>query len=452
MLDSLKNRLGSALGSIRGVKRLSEKAVDESLREVRRALIEADVALPVINEFIESVKTRTADSSVLRGQTPAQAVITIVYEELKRTMGDSHAALDLSGAPPTVILMAGLQGSGKTTTAAKLAAHLKQRENKKVALASIDIYRPAAVDQLRRLSESVDALFFETDLTQAPLKIAQSAIAFAKQKAVDVIIIDTAGRMHLDDEMMAEIQAVQSQVRPAETLFVIDAMIGQDAVRSAQAFDQALALTGVVVTKLDSDTRGGALLSVRHVTGKPVKFIGVGEHMDALEQFHPDRMASRILDMGDIATLIETVKQKADQDKAEKYARKMQTGGRMDLADYREQISMAENMGGIEKFVNMMPGISNAKLPDMTEFAKATQREMALIDSMTPHERRHPAIIRGSRRSRIAKGAGLEPRHVNQLLRKFEKIQKSTRRMAKDQGKGLAKKLQQLAGGQMQGP
>ncbi len=451
MLDSLKNKLGSALGSIRGAKRLSEKAVDESLREVRRALIEADVALPVIKEFIESVKSRAADSEVLRSQTQAQAVITIVYEELKRIMGDSQSSLELSGGAPAVILMAGLQGSGKTTTAAKLAAYLKRQENKKVALASIDIYRPAAVDQLRRLSESVDALFFETDVTQEPLQIAQSAIAFARQQLADVIIVDTAGRTHVDDEMMAEIQAVQSQLRPAETLFVIDAMIGQDAVRSAQAFDQVLALTGVVVTKLDSDTRGGALLSVCHVTGKPLKFIGVGEHMDALEQFHPDRMASRILDMGDIATLIETVKQKADQDKAEKYARKMQAGGRIDLSDYREQISMAQDMGGFEKVFSMMPGISNAKLPDMTEFAKAARREMALIDSMTPHERRHPAIIRGPRRSRIAKGAGLEPRHVNQLLRKFEKIQKSTRRMAKDQGRGLAKKLQQMAG-QIQGP
>ena len=445
MLDSLKNRISSALSSIRTANRLSEKVVDESLREVRRALIEADVALPVIKNFVESVKSRAVDSEVLKSQTPAQAVIGIVYEELKRTIGDSEAKIDFSGSKPTVILVAGLQGSGKTTTVAKLAKFLKEQENKKVTVASIDVYRPAAIDQLKKLADSVDADFFESSSSESPHKIARSAVEYAQKQLADVLIIDSAGRLHVDESLMTEIQEIHKQVQPSETLFVIDAMIGQDAVRSAEAFDQALALTGIVVTKLDSDTRGGALLSVRHVTGKPVKFIGVGEHMDALERFHPDRIASRILDMGDIATLIETAKQKTDQGKSEKFARKIQKGGRSDLEDYREQLLMTQNMGGINKLATMMPGTSNVKLPDAGLFEETTRREIAIINSMTPHERRHPASIRGSRRTRIATGSGVEPRYITQLLRKHEKLDKLTRNMARDQGRRVANKIQGLS-------
>ena len=435
MLESLRNRINQALGTVRGSNKLSEKAVEEALRQVRRALLEADVALPVAREFIDQVRLRASGAEVLSSLTPAQTMIGIVHEELTRVIGDSNVPLNLSGTPPVVILIAGLQGSGKTTTVGKLARILKREFQKRVMVASVDVYRPAAVDQLRKLAEMVEVDFYETDLGQKPQEIARSAIAHARSLTADVVIIDSAGRLHIDDQMMDELRAIHADISPDETLFVIDAMTGQDAVNSASAFNDALPLSGVVVTKLDSDTRGGALLSVRHITGKPVKFIGVGEAVDALEQFHPDRIASRILGMGDVLSLIESAQQKADKGKAQNLEQKLRKGRRFDLGDYRDQMMMAQDMGGMSSIAKLLPGLSSAKMPDMDKLEESTKRDIAIINSMTPHERRHPAIIRGSRRVRICAGSGVEARFVNQLLRKFDKMQKMTRKFSQNKGK-----------------
>ena len=435
MLESLRNRINQALGTIRGSNKLSEKAVEEALRQVRRALLEADVALPVAREFIDQVRLRASSAEVLSSLTPAQTMIGIVHEELTRVIGDSNVPLNLSGTPPVVILVAGLQGSGKTTTVGKLARILKRQFQKRVMVASVDVYRPAAVDQLRKLAEMAEVDFYETDIGQKPQEIARSAIAHARSLTADVVIIDSAGRLHIDDQMMDELRAIHAGTSPDETLFVIDAMTGQDAVNSASAFNDALPLSGVVVTKLDSDTRGGALLSVRHITGKPVKFIGVGEAVDALEQFHPDRIASRILGMGDVLSLIESAQQKADKGKAQNLEQKLRKGRRFDLGDYRDQMMMAQDMGGMSNIAKLLPGLSSAKMPDMGKLEESTKRDIAIINSMTPHERRHPAIIRGSRRVRICAGAGVEARFVNQLLRKFDKMQKMTRKFSQNKGK-----------------
>jgi len=446
MFESLRNRIHTALASVRGSKQLSPKVIDQSLRQVRRALIEADVALPVIQEFTEQVRQKTAEVQAGKNLTAAETVLSIVYEELKKVIGDAGETLNLSGASPNVILVAGLQGSGKTTTVAKLAKYLKEQDKKKVLVASVDVYRPAAVEQLKSLAQSVDSLCFDTDLNDKPESIARAAVSHARKQAVDAVIIDSAGRLHIDDAMMDEIKAIHASISPIETLFVVDAMTGQDAVRSAAAFNDALPLTGIVVTKLDSDARGGALLSARHVTGKPVKFIGTSEHTDGLERFHPERIASRILGMGDVATLIESAKQKADKDKTEKLANKIQKGGRFDLDDYREQMSMTQDMGGLGKLADMLPNMpASVKLPDMSKLEVEAKREIAIINSMTPRERRHPAIIRASRRSRIAKGSGVEPRFVNQLIRKFEKVEKMSRRMSRGGPKALASKMQKLS-------
>ena len=436
MFESLTNRISQALGSLRGSKVLSEKAIDQTLRQVRRSLIEADVALPVITDFINQIRSRAAGQEVATSLTPGQTLIGIVNEELTRVMGESNVPLESSATAPCVILVAGLQGSGKTTTVGKLAQFLTKQENKKVIVASVDIYRPAAIDQLRRLSEMVGVEFFETDVESKPSAIASQAVAAGKSGGHDYVIVDTAGRLHIDEMMMGELKSVHSTISPSETLFVIDAMTGQDAVNSASAFNEAVPLTGVVVTKLDSDTRGGALISVRHVTGKPVKFIGVGEGIDALERFHPDRLASRILGMGDVLSLIETVQQKADKGKAEKLAKKITRGKRFDLEDYRDQMLSAQNMGGFSSLVKMMPGISSSQIPKLNQLEDDAKREIAIINSMTPHERQHPAVIRGTRRARISAGAGVETRFVNQLLRKFEKMQRMARKMKGGKLKG----------------
>ena len=435
MLDNLRDRITKALGSLRGNRKLTETTIDSTLRQVRRALLEADVALPVAREFVEQVRTRTMDAEVMSSLTPEQTVISIVHEELTRMLGDANVPVNQAGSGPSVILIAGLQGSGKTTSAAKLARLLKEQQNKTVLLVSVDIYRPAAIDQLRTLAGSVGAQFWEADVSLKPEAIAKSAVAHARQSSIDYVIVDSAGRLHVDAQMMDEIQRVQRVISPHETLFVIDAMIGQDAVNSASAFDEALDLTGVVVTKLDSDTRGGALLSVRQVTGKPVKFIGVGEGIEALEQFHPERIASRIIGMGDMLTLIESVQQKADEDKAKQLERKFKTGRRLDLADYRDQIEMTLDMGGVASLAKMIPGLSSEKMPDLSGADKDMRREIAIINSMTVRERQHPAIIRASRRARIASGSGVEVRYVSQLLRKYEKLQKSMKKMSRQKGK-----------------
>lgn len=436
MLDTLRDRITSALGSLRGNKKLTESVVNDSLRQVRRALLEADVALPVAREFIEQVKVRAVNSDTLASLTPAQSIITIVHEELTLLLGDSNVPINQSDGGPTVILIAGLQGSGKTTTAAKLARVLKEKDKKSVLLTSVDIYRPAAIDQLKTLSETVGVEFWNTDSSQSPQDIAKTAVSHARRSSIDYVIVDSAGRLHVDQEMMDEIQRIHRAISPHETLFVLDAMIGQDAVNSASAFNEKLDLTGVVVTKLDSDARGGALMSVRQITGKPVKFIGVGEGIEALEHFHPDRMASRIIGMGDVLTLIESVQQKADQDKAKQLEQKVRKGRRLDLADYRDQMLMTLEMGGISSLAKMIPGVSSSKLPELGGADEVVRREIAIINSMTPHERERPAIIRASRRARIATGSGVEVRHVSQLLRKFEKMQKTMRKMARQQGKG----------------
>lgn len=435
MLDTLRDRITNALGSLRGNRKLTESTIETTLRQVRRALLEADVALPVAREFIDQVKIRTMDSEVLNSLTPEQTIISIVHEELTRVLGDSNTPINQADSGPSVILIAGLQGSGKTTTAAKLARVLKDQQNKSVLLTSVDIYRPAAIDQLRTLAGSVGAEFWETDTDKKPESIAKAAVTHARKSAIDFVIVDSAGRLHVDQEMMNEIQRVHQVISPNETIFVIDAMIGQDAVNSASAFNEALELTGVVVTKLDSDTRGGALLSVRQVTGKPVKFIGVGESIEALEPFHPDRIASRIIGMGDVLTLIESVQNKADEDKAKKLEKKFRAGRRLDLADYRDQIQMTLDMGGIASLAKMIPGLSAEKMPDLSGADKEVRREIAIINSMTPRERQHPAIIRASRRARIASGSGVEIRYVSQLLRKYEKLQKTMKKMGRQKGK-----------------
>ena len=436
MLDTLRDRITTALGSLRGNKKLTESVVNDSLRQVRRALLEADVALPVAREFIEQVKVRAVNAETLASLTPAQSIISIVHEELTVLLGDSNVPINQSDAGPTVILIAGLQGSGKTTTAAKLARVLKDKDKKSVLLTSVDIYRPAAIDQLKTLSETVGAEFWNTDSSTSPQDIATAAVLHARRSSIDYVIVDSAGRLHVDQEMMDEIERVHRAISPHETLFILDAMIGQDAVNSASAFNEKLDLTGVVVTKLDSDARGGALMSVRQITGKPVKFIGVGEGIDALEHFHPDRMASRIIGMGDVLTLIESVQEKADQDKAKQLEQKVRKGRRLDLADYRDQMLMTLEMGGIGSLAKMIPGLSSSKLPELSGADEVVRREIAIINSMTPHERERPAIIRASRRARIAGGSGVEVRHVSQLLRKYEKLQKTMRKMARQQGKG----------------
>ena len=436
MLDTLRDRITSALGSLRGNKKLTESVVNDSLRQVRRALLEADVALPVAREFIEQVKVRAVNAETLASLTPAQSIISIVHEELTVLLGDSNVPINQSDSAPTVILIAGLQGSGKTTTAAKLARVLKEKDKKSVLLTSVDIYRPAAIDQLKTLSETVGAEFWDTDSSMSPQDIATAAVSHARRSSIDYVIVDSAGRLHIDQEMMDEIERIHHAISPHETLFVLDAMIGQDAVNSASAFNEKLDLTGVVVTKLDSDARGGALMSVRQITGKPVKFIGVGEGIDALEHFHPDRMASRIIGMGDVLTLIESVQEKADQDKAKQLEQKVRKGRRLDLADYRDQMLMTLEMGGIGSLAKMIPGLSSSKLPELSGADEVVRREIAIINSMTPHERERPAIIRASRRVRIATGSGVEVRHVSQLLRKYEKLQKTMRKMARQQGKG----------------
>ncbi len=434
MLDSLRDRITKALSSLRGSRKLTEKNIDETLQQVRRVLLEADVALPVIRQFIEQVKARTVNTQVMDSLTPEQTIISIVHEEMTALLGEANVPINRAEFGPSVILLAGLQGSGKTTTAGKLAHHLIEQEKQRVLLVSIDLYRPAAIEQLKTLAQQVTAEFWETDVSHAPEKIAKAAVAHARKSSIDTIIIDSAGRLHVDETMMHEIQQVQQLIAPHETLFVIDAMIGQDAVNSASAFNDALELTGVIVTKLDSDARGGALMSVRQVTGKPVKFVGTGEGVNALEKFHPDRTASRIIGLGDMLTLIESVQQKTNEEKAKQWEQKLRKGSRLDLADYREQMRMMLDMGGVKNLTSMMPESSAVKQLNSDNADQDLRREIAIIDSMTPHERRFPAAIRASRRARIALGSGVEVRHVNQLLRKYEKLQRNLKKMVRQKG------------------
>jgi signal recognition particle subunit SRP54 len=435
VFESLTSRLSATLSSITGKARLTEDNIQDALREVRVALLEADVALSVIKSFIERVRERALGAEVTASLSPGQVFIKIVNDELVAIMGEGDGELNLSVQPPAVILMAGLQGAGKTTSTAKLGYWLKNRNQKKVMVASTDVYRPAAIDQLRTLAEQSEITFFESSTDQKPVDIAKAALAEAKKQFVDVLIVDTAGRLHIDEDMMAEIREVHSVVAPTETLFVVDALTGQDAANTAGAFGEVLPLTGVILTKADGDSRGGAALSVRSVTGKPIKFMAVGETIDALDAFYPDRIASRILGMGDVMSLIEEAEQKIDKKKAKRLASKIKKGKKFDLEDFRDQIQQMNNMGGITSMLDKMPG--------MGHMAKAAQERVndnmfsqmeAIINSMTPGERRYPDSINGSRKKRIAGGSGTQIQDINRLLKQHKQMQKMMKKMGKKGG------------------
>lgn len=430
MFDNLTDRLSSTLKKLKGQGRLTEDNIKDTLGEVRTALLEADVSLPVVTDFIERVKEGALGQQVQSSLTPGQSMIKLVQAELVKVMGAANEDINLRAVPPAVILMAGLQGAGKTTTVAKLGLWLKTNKKKKVGVVSADVYRPAAIKQLQVLANDLDLVFFESDLTQNPVDIALNAIDAAKRKFLDVIIVDTAGRLHIDDEMMGEIKALHAAINPIETLFVVDSMTGQDAAITAKAFNDALPLTGVILTKADGDARGGAALSIRHITGKPIKFIGMGEKPDALEPFHPDRIASRILGMGDMLSLIETIEQKVDREKAEKFAQKIKKGQTFDMNDFREQLQQMESMGGVSSMLDKLPGVGNVS-QEMRDKVndKALARQIAIINSMTQQERRYPDLIKGNRKKRIALGCGQELHDVNRMLKQFLMMQKMMKKM-----------------------
>lgn len=449
MFDNLTERLSGALRKISGKATLTENNIEEALREVRRALLEADVALPVVKSFIDQVKLRAVGQEVSQSLNPGQAFIKIVEAELISVMGNANEKLDLNAQPPAVVLMAGLQGAGKTTTVAKLARLLKQDQKKSVMVVSADVYRPAAIKQLETLAGEVDARFFPSDTSQKPEDIVKAAVAEAKKAFVDVLLVDTAGRLAIDEDMMAEISNLHKVLNPVETLFVVDAMTGQDAAVTAKAFHEALPLTGVVLTKADGDARGGAALSVREVTGKPIKFIGVSEKIDGLEPFYPDRIASRILGMGDLLSLIEEAERKVDKQKAERLAGKFKKGKSFDLEDFREQLQQMTNMGGMASIMEKMPGMGMlppgaAANVDESQF----KRMEAIINSMTPKERRSPdTVLNGSRKRRICQGSGTNIQDLNRLLKQHKQMQKMMKKMKSG---ALANMMRGLGG--MKGP
>jgi signal recognition particle subunit SRP54 len=443
MFDNLSQRLQATLKRVRGEGRLTEDNMRETLREVRRALLEADVALPVVKGFIEHVRSRAAGQDVLASLTPGQALIKVVHDELVALMG-APEAMNLAVPPPAVILVAGLQGAGKTTTVAKLARYLKERQRKSVLLVSTDIYRPAAIEQLKKLAGQVGAEFFPSAPDQPPVDIARQAVAEARRRVIDVVIVDSAGRLHIDADMMQEIRAIHAAIVPVETLFVVDSMTGQDAVNTSKSFNDALPLTGVILTKTDGDARGGAALSLRNITGKPIKFLGVGEGVNALEVFDPARVAARILGMGDVLALVEQAVQAADPGQARELARKIVKGKGFDLGDFRDQLLQMEKMGGLASLMNKLPGVG--QVPEAVRAQmndRQTRRLVAIINSMTPHERRDPDILRGSRKRRIAAGSGTQVQDVNRLLKQFGEMQKMMKRFG--QG-GLGRMMQGLKG------
>ena len=444
MFENLTDRLSHTLRSLTGKAKLTEENIQESLREVRRALLEADVALPVVQAFIDKVKFRAVGQEVSKSLTPGQAFIKIVQAELQDLMGEANEALDLKATPPAVMLMAGLQGAGKTTTVGKLSLWLKNTQKKKVMVASADVYRPAAIKQLETLAGEVGVTFFPSDPSQKPEAIAKAAIAEAKKQFMDVLFIDTAGRLAIDEDMMAEIKALHAVANPVETLFVVDAMTGQDAANTAKAFNDALPLTGVILTKADGDARGGAALSVRHITGKPIKFMGIGEKPDGLEPFYPDRVASRILGMGDVLSLIEDVEKKVDREKAEKLAKKIKRGARFDLEDFKEQLQQMQNMGGMSNMIDKLPGLSSAQkqAAGMVD-DKTFGRMEAIINSMTLKERRRPELLNGSRKRRITEGSGTSIQDLNRLLKQHKQMQKMMKKM---KGGGLANMMRGMGG------
>jgi signal recognition particle subunit SRP54 len=442
MFDNLTARLSRVMKTLRGEARLTEDNIQEALREVRVALLEADVALPVVRDFIARVRDKALGQDVTGSLTPGQAAVGVVHQELVALMGEKNDALDLAVQPPAVILLAGLQGSGKTTTAGKLGLWLRRELRKKVLLASCDVYRPAAIEQLKTLAGQVDAEFFASAVGEKPVEIAERALDYARKHYADVLIVDSAGRLAIDEAMMREISALHAALKPVETLFIVDAMQGQDAVNTAKAFGEALPLTGVILTKLDGDARGGAALSVRNVTGKPIKFAGVGEKLDALEPFYPDRMASRILGMGDVLSLIEDVRRSVDHAEAEKLARKVKSGKGFDLEDFKQQIAQMKKMGGIAGMLDKLPG-DLARMaqgaPHMDD--RAIRRLEGIINSMTAQERARPELIKASRKRRIATGAGVTVQEVNRLLNQFEQTQKMMKMMSKG---GVAKMMRNM--------
>ncbi|MRD72657.1 signal recognition particle protein [Rhodocyclus tenuis] len=449
MLDNLTQRLGRVVKTLRGEARLTEDNIGDALREVRLALLEADVALPVVKEFIAAVREKAVGEEVVGSLTPGQALIGVVHAELTRLMGAAHEGLNLASQPPAIVLMAGLQGAGKTTTVGKLAKLLRETQKKKVLVVSCDVYRPAAIAQLQTVAGQAGVDFFPSSVSDTPLDIARAALDWAKRHYYEVLLVDTAGRLAVDEAMMREIAELHAALKPIETLFVVDAMLGQDAVNTARAFNEALPLTGVVLTKLDGDSRGGAALSVRHVTGRPIKFAGVGEKLSGLEPFHPERMASRILGMGDVLSLIEEAQKGVDQEKAVQLAKKLKSGKDFDLSDFRDQVAQMRQMGGLTAMIDKLPaqfakaaGQMPAGAPD-----KAVARIEGIINSMTPLERAHPDLIKASRKRRIAAGAGVQVQEVNRLLTQFEQ----TRKMMKQFSRGGIGKMMRSMKGMMPG-
>lgn len=445
MFENLTERLTRTFKNLSGQGHLTEENMQQALREVRLSLLEADVALPVVKEFIDHVKQKALGQEVMTSLKPDQAFVKIVHDELVHAMGDTRTELDFKTQPPAIFLLAGLQGSGKTTSAAKLALYLKETEKKKVMLVSVDVYRPAAIQQLKLLASELDVAFSPAEPTEKPLDIAQKALDSAKKQFMDVVIIDTAGRLHIDADMMSEIKLLHKAVKPVETLFVVDSMTGQDAANTAKAFHEALPLTGVILTKTDGDARGGAALSVRHITGQPIKFMGSGEKIDALEPFHPERVASRILGMGDILTLIEDVERKTDKAASEKLAKKLKKGKGFDLDDFKQQLLQMNNMGGLSGMMSKLPGLSQLPQKAMGQVNdKALAQTIAIINSMTMKERRIPKIIIGSRKRRIALGSGTEIQDVNRLLKQYNQMQKMMKKFTKP---GAMKQMMRGMGG-----
>ncbi|MGA9333646.1 MAG: signal recognition particle protein [Rudaea sp.] len=448
MLESLSQRLSSTIDRLRGRARLTEANIREALREVRIALLEADVALPVVQALIQRVQVRAVGQEVLKSLTPGQALVKVVRDELTAVMGTANSELNLNCPAPAVVLMAGLQGAGKTTSVAKLALLLKNKKRKKVMVVSCDVYRPAAIEQLRTLAGQVDVLFHPSAADQDPVAIARSAVDAARKNFADVLLVDTAGRLSIDVQMMAEIKALHAALDPIETMFVVDAMTGQDAATTAKAFADALPLTGVILTKTDGDARGGAALSVRYITGRPIKFIGVSEKPDGIEAFHPDRIAQRILGMGDVLSLVEQVEQNVDREKAQKLAEKVMKGKRFDMNDMRDQLQQMLSMGGLSSLIDKLPGVG--KLSEQVK-SKVNDREVkhmvAIISSMTARERRHPDLLKGSRKARIARGSGTQPADVNRLLKQFMQMEKMMSKMRNGGMKGLMRQMKGAMGG-----
>ncbi|MBK7899256.1 MAG: signal recognition particle protein [Azonexus sp.] len=445
MLDNLTQRLARVMKTLKGEARLTESNIADALREVRMALLEADVALPVVKEFIAAVKEKAVGEEVMGSLSPGQALVGVVHRELSRIMGGAHEGISFATQPPAVVLMAGLQGAGKTTTVGKLAKLLRETQKKKVLVVSCDVYRPAAIDQLKSVAGQAGVDFFPSSTGEKPEAIALAAVDWAKRHYHDVLLVDTAGRLTIDEEMMAEIKRLHAVARPIETLFVVDAMLGQDAVNTARAFNEALPLTGVVLTKLDGDARGGAALSVRHVTGKPIKFAGVGEKLGGIEAFHPERMASRILGMGDVLSLIEEAKKGIDEEQAVAFAKKLKSGKGFDLNDFKEQMGQMRKMGGLSALLDKMPAQvaqMAGQMPVGAE-AKMVGRIEGIINSMTPAERARPDIIKASRKRRIAVGAGVQVQEVNRLLNQFEQSQKMMKQLTKG---GVGKLMRGMRG------